>query len=231
MTDPSQPPISLIPNLILLTVSGSRLYGTDHADSDWDWRGIYQTPTKDLLRLRPPADTFNQKEPADVTAHEVGKFIRLCTKVNPNLLEILWAPEYPVLTEAGRLLVENRKLFLSAKYIRATYKGFIYNQIVGAEKTESASSTRKKQLKFIRHMIRVADQGIKALETGEIDVRVADRDLLFWQSELPWSTLKAMMTHKLDVLGSVPTDLPELPDEEAIDELLLSIRDLACFGT
>lgn len=227
MTDPSKPPIDLIPNLILLTVSGSRLYGTETETSDWDWRGVFQTPTRDLLRLNPPNETFNQKEPADVTAHEVGKFIRLCMKVNPNLLEILWAEDFPVLTEAGGLLVINRHLFLSAKYIRSAYKGFIYNQIAGAEKTDSASSTRKKQLKFIRHMIRVADQGIEALETGEINVRVKDKDKLFELSERPWDQLKAIMRYKLDVLETTTTDLPELPDKEAIDELLLSIRDLA----
>ena len=74
---------------ILKVVAGSRAYGTNTEDSDYDYRGICIQPKKYLLGL----DKFEQheeKEP-DTVIYSLEKFVRLALQNNPNILEILFA--------------------------------------------------------------------------------------------------------------------------------------------
>jgi predicted nucleotidyltransferase len=51
---------------------------------------------------------------------------------NPNILELLYLPEYKVLTELGKRLVEYRLAFLSKKVYKA-YSGYAYSQLKKVE--------------------------------------------------------------------------------------------------
>src|SRR5688572_24019548 len=79
-------------HLLFLTLGGSHAYGTNHENSDTDYRGVYMSPTVQFLGLNPPVNPkpFERSEPDDVVIHEVGKFMDLALKNNPNILEILF---------------------------------------------------------------------------------------------------------------------------------------------
>lgn len=85
--------------IVLETTSGSRAYGLEMPHSDWDIRGVYVLPTEDVLRSVPTPDGgFEYQaqisdEKGDVVFYEIGRFIELLEKGNPNILELLYAPE------------------------------------------------------------------------------------------------------------------------------------------
>ena len=76
--------------LLFETISGSRSFGTHHAQSDTDLRGIFVAPASFLLGL----ETIDQvsDEKSDQTYYEVGRFISLLLANNPNIVEMLFSP-------------------------------------------------------------------------------------------------------------------------------------------
>lgn len=62
--------------------------------------------------------------------YDVRKYCALALDANPNILEVVWSEDPLVLLErpAGRVLRENRELFLSKKVLH-TYKGYAYSQM------------------------------------------------------------------------------------------------------
>ena len=100
-------------NIILLTLGGSHAYGMDKETSDLDCRGIALNSKKEILL----GSDFEQvvDTDTDITVYSFNKMIELLCKSNPNVIEQLGCvPEhYLVLTDIGRKLIENRKMFLS----------------------------------------------------------------------------------------------------------------------
>lgn len=104
---------------ILMGLTGSRAYGLDTSESDYDWKGIYQAPTCDILGLMQPKETIVRSSPhPDLQVHELGKFLQLALKCNPTVMEMLWLDEYVLLANTGAALVANRELFLWSKPIQ-----------------------------------------------------------------------------------------------------------------
>ena len=66
----------------------------------------------------------------DVVFYEARKMISLLSKGNPNVLSLLWTtdPEYIINTNAGRLLIENRELFLT-KAMFEPWAGYANGQL------------------------------------------------------------------------------------------------------
>ncbi|MBX3740769.1 MAG: nucleotidyltransferase domain-containing protein [Akkermansiaceae bacterium] len=80
------------PDLLLFgCVAGSKAYGTDLPGSDEDRRGVFVAPTEFILGL----DHLDQvsDERGDIVYYEVGRFVELLLKNNPNALELLGMPE------------------------------------------------------------------------------------------------------------------------------------------
>ncbi|BAZ16941.1 hypothetical protein NIES4071_88190 [Calothrix sp. NIES-4071] len=124
---------------IFIGLAGSHGYGLNRPDSDYDYRGVFIAPKEYYLGF----STFEQKENGwdsepgmfpfldgnkDTVIYELRKIIQLLSGANPNVLELLWMKEYPVLTEVGQHLINHRKLFLSKK-VKHTYSGYAFAQI------------------------------------------------------------------------------------------------------
>ena len=77
--------------LLFECTSGSRAYGTDTPESDTDVKGVFILPRQQFYGL----DETEQVNDAshDTTYYEIGRFVELLLKSNPNVLEILYAPE------------------------------------------------------------------------------------------------------------------------------------------
>ena len=112
-------------------ITGSRLYGTNTENSDTDYRSICLPPLKILIN---PFSKFEQKdsgfEEADKVIYDLGKYFELCSKQNPNLLEILFVPANKTIskTECWDLILENKHLFLSKK-AKNTFLGYSFSQL------------------------------------------------------------------------------------------------------
>jgi len=74
--------------LLLEVISGSRAYGTNTPDSDLDLRGIFIMPRRDFFGLRPIDQVSDDRN--DETYYEVGRYIDLLSKSNPNIMELLF---------------------------------------------------------------------------------------------------------------------------------------------
>ncbi|WP_427160514.1 nucleotidyltransferase domain-containing protein [Aliinostoc sp. HNIBRCY26] len=123
---------------ILIGLAGSHGYGLNRPESDFDFRGVFIAPKKYYLGF----DKVEQidagwDEPGifpfidgnkDTVIYELRKVLQLLAGANPNVLELLWLPNYPVLTDVGQHLIKHRKIFLSKK-VKHTYSGYAFAQI------------------------------------------------------------------------------------------------------
>ena len=115
-------------NIIILTIGGSHAYGMDKEGSDLDVRGIALNPKEDIL-LGTDFEQVVDVE-TDTTMYSFNKMIQLLTSNNPNTIEILGCkPEhYLHLSEIGKELLDNRKMFLSKICIH-TFGGYAGSQL------------------------------------------------------------------------------------------------------
>ena len=83
-------------NIVHHTLGGSHRYGTQSADSDYDYRCVYVRPTKSIL-----SDFFSTPKTNiqfidgqyDYRIIEVGHFFSILAKSNPNAMEILYSDD------------------------------------------------------------------------------------------------------------------------------------------
>lgn len=115
-------------NIILLTLGGSHAYGTNVETSDIDCRGIAYNPLDSLLGNK----VFEQYEDktTDTTIYGLNKMFKLLLECNPNTIEQLGSkPEhYIILSDDGKKLIENRKIFLSKRAVY-TFGGYANAQL------------------------------------------------------------------------------------------------------
>lgn len=72
-------------------IAGSHAYGTNHAGSDKDIKGIFIFPaTYYLLEVDPIKQFSDDKN--DIVYYSLKRFIELASKANPNIIEMLWMP-------------------------------------------------------------------------------------------------------------------------------------------
>lgn len=106
-------------NIILLGLGGSHAYGTETDSSDLDVRGCALHSKREILC----GEDFEQvtNSVTDTTIYSFKKLIHLLTECNPNTIEILGLkPEhYLYLSDIGRELLNNKKMFLSRKAVNA----------------------------------------------------------------------------------------------------------------
>ena len=105
--------------IMLLGLSGSYGYGTNRAGSDIDFRGVTLQLPSDLLGLT----AFEQyvDTSTDTVIFGFNKMIRLLLECNPNSVETMGLPpeKYMILSPLGQELLDNRRLFLSKRAIKA----------------------------------------------------------------------------------------------------------------
>lgn len=113
-------------------VRGSQLYNTALPDglSDIDYGGVYIADKETLLGLPSYYEPQISDAKHDTTYYELGRWVELLMKANPNALESLYVPEDKVIGEihpAVKLIIDNRDLFLTKEAIKST-SGYAYSQ-------------------------------------------------------------------------------------------------------
>jgi predicted nucleotidyltransferase len=211
---------------VLVGVGGSHAYGLAHVNSDVDYRGCYVAPTREFFKLTSPQDSYVRTGPTDVALHEVGKFLRLAAGANPTILESFHYSDYSHRTAVGDLLIEKRRLFLTSK-IRDTHLGYAYSQFRRLTNRQGSfsSDTAKRTAKHARHMLRLIQLAETALRTGEYNIVVEDPEALFAFGELPHDEMTARAEREFSRVSDVESVLPAGPDIDAINDLLIVIRE------
>lgn len=213
-------------DLILSVVVGSRAYGLDGPDSDYDRRGVFVAPTRDFWPLTKPAT--HRDGPADEQfSWEIERFCTLALQANPTVLEVLWSPLIEVRTAEGSALRSVRAAFLSRR-LADTYGAYARDQLrrVDAQRARTGRINHKQAM----HTIRLLLAGAHVLRTGEILLDVTplrDRLLAVRHGEIPWPSVTAW-AHDLSAdltEAAAASTLPAEPDRTAVDELLTAVRE------
>lgn len=115
-------------DIILLGLGGSHAYGTNVEGSDIDIRGIALNSKEEVLLGKDFEQVVERN--TDTVIYSFNKMIKLLIDGNPNTLEIIFQkPEhYLRLTKLGKMLIDNRKLFLSKKCYYS-FGGYAHQQL------------------------------------------------------------------------------------------------------
>lgn len=102
----------------LLIVAGSRLYGTNTPNSDYDYRGFMIPPFEYLAGLA-KFDHQVVREP-DTIIYSLQRFIELLIMGDPGAYEILFAPEMNIIERSaiGGIMLRSRELFACKRFAR-----------------------------------------------------------------------------------------------------------------
>lgn len=112
--------------LLFECVSGSKAYGLDTPQSDTDLKGVFFLPKDQFYGLDYIPQISNDTN--DEVYYELGRFVELLCKNNPNLLELLASPEECVLYKHPLMDKLSIDIFLS-KLCKDTFAGYALTQI------------------------------------------------------------------------------------------------------
>jgi hypothetical protein len=114
-------------HLILFeAVSGSKAFGLATETSDTDIKGVFYLPKDYFLGLEYTAQVSNESN--DIVFYELGRFVELLLKNNPNILELLASPDDCILYKHPIMNQLSVKDFLS-KLCKDTFANYAVTQI------------------------------------------------------------------------------------------------------
>lgn len=217
-----------VPGTVLIEgVCGSTAHGLATENSDTDIHGVFSVTTEKILGLGKYPESWVESKP-DKSYHELKKFLQLGLKCNTQALELLWLDDHTVLEEWwGQALIGVRRNFLSTGVVRSSYCGFSAAHLRRIEKSYSNVSPEEELSlrKSAKHMIRNLEQGYKLLTTGEVHVKVDDRDMyLDILAERPFEKIISDANHMLNRLSGADSVLPDKQNAEDISEFLFIYR-------
>lgn len=120
-------------HIIFECISGSRAYGLDTPTSDTDIRGVFILPKEHFYSLEYSGQINNESN--DIVYYELRKFLELCSKNNPNILELLNVPEECILYKHPIFDKIKLDYFLS-KQCEKSFANYAYAQIKKARGLE-----------------------------------------------------------------------------------------------
>jgi hypothetical protein len=112
--------------LLLECVSGSRAYGLATERSDTDLKGVFCLSQQQLYGLTYVDQVSNETN--DEVYYELGRFVELLLKNNPNILELLATPDDCILYRHPVMARLHSEMFLS-KLCKDTFAGYALTQI------------------------------------------------------------------------------------------------------
>ena len=147
-------------NVILLTLGGSHAYGMNKENSDLDIRGIAVNKKEEILLGKDFEQVVDTD--TDTTVYSFNKILNLLCSCNPNTIEILGCkPEhYLYLSDIGKKLLDNKKLFLSKLCIH-TFAGYAGSQLRRMENKAAREVGQEQRENHILKSIENARFGFK----------------------------------------------------------------------
>jgi len=113
-------------NIIYECIVGSKAYGLDLPTSDTDIKGVFVAASDDFFGFEYTDQVNNDSN--DITYYEVGKFLKLLTKSNPAVLEMLFTAEEHILHKTDFFVQIDPTKFLSKK-CKDSFAGYAMLQI------------------------------------------------------------------------------------------------------
>lgn len=144
-------------HIIFECIGGSRAYGLDTPTSDTDIRGVFVLP-KSIYYSLDYIDQIND-ETNDTVYYELQKFISLCSKNNPNILELLNVSDDCVLQKNPIFDQIKLETFLS-KQCEKSFANYAFTQIKKARGLEKKIvNPMEKERKSVLDFCFIYDEG------------------------------------------------------------------------
>lgn len=245
------PPDFVADNTQYLVYIGSRAYGVNNEDSDYDMYGWTIPPKKMIFphldgeilgfgrenkrfEVYQHAHVFVDDKEYDFQIFNIVKFFQLLMENNPNILETLYVPINCVAhtTNIGSMVRERRRDFLH-KGVYTRMLAYAKSQIHKAEKNDAKPGSKRYDLiqkmgydsKFLYHTYRLVTECEQLLETGDMDLQLYKEAFkAIRRGDMNLQDVKDWFTSKekyVQELYQSCTFLPNKPDEEKIKQLLL----------
>ena len=253
------PPHWFRDNLIFEGDVGSKAYGCqEHGhESDLDIASIVMPPKNFLFphldghvngfgKIRNDFKTYQQhhiefKEmncQVDILAYGISQFFHLAADNNPNVLELLFIPEYCIRHETSiyQHIRKNRSLFVH-KGCYHKFRGYAYQQLKKLDAGGERKSKRRQEsiekygfdTKFCYHIVRLLLECEQLLETGKMRL---DRDARMYKAvrngEWTVEQVKEFFYDKSPAIEKLydTSDLQYEPDREQIRSLLVECIEI-----
>jgi uncharacterized protein len=215
---------------ILKVVVGSVAHGLAKATSDTDYRGVFVTPTSELLKIgayTPKSSWLHESERSeklDDVSWEIGHFLFLAIKCNPTVLETFLAPDYT----ANAWGEEVRALFPSVWNsigVASAFIGYAHNQ-----RKKLLEDKDKRRNKYATAYVRTLYNAWELLSTGTFHVDVRGTEIE--QTCRRFRAGEYRLGEVIDVCATWETRVKEAcennPDKQAdlakVNDLLLRVR-------
>ena len=152
---------------ILKVLVGSRAHGLADENSDYDYRAVFTTPTKELLSVgNKPANTSWIEGNEDNTAWELKHFLSMALQNNPTILEVFVAP-IEVKTYFGTVLRNLLPHVINPKLLLNSHLGYGKNQKNKLLHGDWDLNKDRKARKYTSAWLRVTYQSLHYLRHGE----------------------------------------------------------------
>ena len=160
---------------LFIVENGSRAWGLDSKDSDYDIRIVYAYESDDYLSLSEPKDTFQLNVDKDFNAvtgddviydivgFDIKKFLKLLIKSNPTVLE--WCTSPIVYFDSGFLKNKQLRMLVDNPNKRALYYHY-------------SSLCRNNYMKYIRRENHITTKRYLCAIRGLVNATIASGDLL-----------------------------------------------------
>lgn len=212
---------------------------------DKDVMGVCVPPIEFYFGLRHYEQTESFIGEWDTIIYELKKYISLLLKCNPNVLSLLWLDEnyYIKRSPFGDMLIKNRDWF-SSKKSYFSFTGYAHGQLhrMTHYKFEGYMGAKRKAIvdkfgydvKNAAHLIRLLRMGIEFISTGKLNVKRHDASELLEIKHGEWS-LEKVKEHAEELFALsrdvfTRTILPDEPESEKIDKMLIEILSQLHFG-
>jgi hypothetical protein len=227
---------------IYIAIVGSRLYGTNKDDSDFDVKGVGLNEIDEYcgLKSKEQQDYSNGKlgnENFNGTIYEVRRCFNLLFKGNPTILEPFCADSKFVLhtTPIGEIVARFVRDNMITKHLFLPFFNYHYSQI--KEFTTSIRVGKRKDLfdtygydgKFASNAYRLAKQCVMLMSEGKLDptLKGVDKDIVSkmrnydYTKEECLSFLNNNINEMNDAFAS--SKLPEKPDYDKVNSFVSNI--------
>lgn len=213
--------------VLFRALGGSRAYGLENDESDWDMREVFVAKPHLLHSLAGLQNTVDQQEES-YTGWELAHFLTMALRANPNVLEVLFSPQLEIVDSAGygRELYDNGGRFLS-KLVYQTYIGYVNGQFKKLEADMRNKGVVKN--KHAMHMIRLLISGTHLLKHGSVMVDVGPYRSMLLAIKHEGISFEGTLELKAEWLEQIEeayraTTLPERPDYRWAQGYLYEVR-------
>ena len=215
--------------VIFAKIWGSRSHNTAKESSDTDFAGVYLCPTKDILSLKPPEQTFkhdtaddaaprSKEESPDYAFYEVHHFSNLLLVGNPGILEYLYTEKLYMTTPEWDRLRNIRDRFLSQSAV-LQYVGYMQGQMKRLIHGQSLhTATGKYNEKWAYHILRLTDD-LQRICKGERPIvwkEGAEQEFLMRvrRNEYTWLEVKSLIEQRIAAaFKGFPEPMPAWDDK------------------